>query len=281
MTDELSRKVERAIRLLQSVPLPEEGIEVAYSGGKDSDVILELARMAGIKYRAIYKNTTIDPPGTIKHCRENGVEIMKPRQNFFSLMQKKGLPNRYRRFCCEYLKEYPVLRYAVIGVRRSESKARSDRYKEPVLCRVYNKSKNLRVQQILPILDWTDEDELDFIRERGIRLHPLYYREDGTIDITRRLGCMCCPLQAKRRRIQSFKDNPRMLKLYIKNGQIFRDTHPASSPCRNFGSIYEQMVREIFFESNQLWLNATQNQLFPMDEAYYKAFIEKEFNVDL
>lgn len=66
------KKVERAIRLLKSIPTDEGPIEVSYSGGKDSDVILELAKMAGIPYRAIYKNTTIDPPGTIKHCKEKG-----------------------------------------------------------------------------------------------------------------------------------------------------------------------------------------------------------------
>lgn len=73
--DSYEKKVARAIRLLQNIP--QDGpIEVSYSGGKDSDVILELAKMAGINYRAIYKNTTIDPPGTIKHCREMGVEVI-------------------------------------------------------------------------------------------------------------------------------------------------------------------------------------------------------------
>ena len=60
-SDELKKKVGHAIRLLQSVKT-DGPIEVCYSGGKDSDVILELAKMAGINYRAIYKNTTIDPP---------------------------------------------------------------------------------------------------------------------------------------------------------------------------------------------------------------------------
>ena len=64
--DDYQKKVARAIRLLKSIP-QDGDIEVSYSGGKDSDVILELAKMAGIKFRAIYKNTTIDPPGTIKH----------------------------------------------------------------------------------------------------------------------------------------------------------------------------------------------------------------------
>ena len=65
MTDELQKKVDRAVKLIRQAGRDGMTVEVAYSGGKDSDVILELTRMAGIKYRAIYKNTTIDPPGTI------------------------------------------------------------------------------------------------------------------------------------------------------------------------------------------------------------------------
>ena len=68
MTEQLLKKVDFAIRLLRSIP-QDNPIEVSYSGGKDSDVILELAKMSGIPYRAIYKNTTIDPPGTIAHCK--------------------------------------------------------------------------------------------------------------------------------------------------------------------------------------------------------------------
>lgn len=48
------QKVAHAINLLQSIP--QDGpIEIAYSGGKDSDVILELAKMAGINYEAVYQ----------------------------------------------------------------------------------------------------------------------------------------------------------------------------------------------------------------------------------
>lgn len=80
MREELEKKVNQAIKLLKSASKFAKGepIEISYSGGKDSDVILELAKMAGIPYRAIYKNTTIDPPGTIKHVREMGVEILPP-----------------------------------------------------------------------------------------------------------------------------------------------------------------------------------------------------------
>ncbi len=74
MRPELQKKVEQAIKLIQSVPyFNEEPIEVAYSGGKDSDVILELVKMAGVRYRAIYKNTTIDPPEQFNIAKKMGL----------------------------------------------------------------------------------------------------------------------------------------------------------------------------------------------------------------
>ena len=53
MRDELQKKVDRAVRFLRSIP-DEEPVEVAYSGGKDSDVILELVKMSGIKCHPLY-----------------------------------------------------------------------------------------------------------------------------------------------------------------------------------------------------------------------------------
>ena len=70
MTPELQKKIDFAIRLLKAYDDPQNPVEIAYSGGKDSDVILQLAKEAGINFRAIYKNTTIDPPGTIKHVKD-------------------------------------------------------------------------------------------------------------------------------------------------------------------------------------------------------------------
>lgn len=181
VSEQLQKKIDRAVRLLQSVQQGYDGeIEVAYSGGKDSDVILQLAKEAGIRYRAIYKNTTIDPPGTIKHVQDMGVEILRPKETFFQLVAKRSFPSRFRRFCCEVLKEYKVLNKAIVGVRRCESSKRAERYTEPTLCRYYGaKREENHVEQILPILDWTDEDVLEFIQDRGLKLAPIYYNSGG------------------------------------------------------------------------------------------------------
>jgi phosphoadenosine phosphosulfate reductase len=177
ITENLQRKIDRAIRLLQSVQKRYDGeIEIAYSGGKDSDVILQLAKEAGIRYRAIYRNTTIDPPGTWGHVREMGVEILRAKAFFFHLVAQKGFPSRFSRFCCEKLKEYKVLDKSVIGVRKAESRKRNERYNEPTQCRYYGaKTEKNHVELIYPILEWTDEDVRDFIIDRKLKLAPIYY----------------------------------------------------------------------------------------------------------
>lgn len=194
ITEKLQKKIDSSIRLLQSVQKRYDGeIEIAYSGGKDSDIILQLAKEAGIRYRAIYKNTTIDPPGTLEHVREMNVEILRAKDTFFHIIAQKGFPNRFSRFCCEKLKEYKVLDKSVIGVRKAESRKRNERYNEPTQCRYYgSKKEENHVEQIFPILDWTNEDVRDFIIDRKLKLAPIYYNqeEEGQIDISKRLGCM-------------------------------------------------------------------------------------------
>lgn len=277
MTEELIKKVEQAVKLIQLAGEDGYVVEVAYSGGKDSDVILELTKMAGIKYRAIYKNTTIDPPRTLAHVKEAGAEILKPKKTFFDLVRKNGSPNRFSRFCCRYLKEYKVLDKVIMGIRKAESTKRAASYSEPIECRFYG-SKKEHVEAFYPILEWSNQDVIDFITERGLKIHPLYYREDGSIDVTRRVGCMCCPLASTRKRLESFKKYPNMVKAYIKAQQAFRDTHPTSKNTKRYPTVYDWFLREAFFESQKNYEDYC-NSLFEKPNA--KSYIEDYFNIKL
>lgn len=287
MTDELLLKIARAIKLIQAAGkvAKEHGqpLEICYSGGKDSDVILELAKMSGVDYRAIYKNTTIDPPGTIAHARAMGCEVMQPKQTFREIMEKKGMPNRWRRFCCGILKEYKVLDYAVVGIRRDESRARSERYHEPEVCRVYNKTKGIKSRQYLPILEWSAQDVAEFLTERGVKCHSLYYDEQGDFHPERRLGCMCCPLQSRNKRVQSFKENPRMVRFYIKAAQKYLETHPNNKITKMFnGNVYDWFTSQVFCDGeSQFHEQFGASPIFGNDAIDTKAFLEKEFGIDL
>lgn len=72
----IQSKIDHSIKLLkkaESLALmmqPETGYYLAFSGGKDSQCIYHLAKMAGVKFHAVYNVTTLDPPPTrVFHTR--------------------------------------------------------------------------------------------------------------------------------------------------------------------------------------------------------------------
>lgn len=271
----LNRKIDFAIKLLQSIP--QDGpIELSYSGGKDSDVILELAKISGIPFEAIYKNTTIDPPGTIAHCKENGVKIVQPKETFLEIVAKRGMPNRFKRFCCAILKEYKIHDRAIQGIRRAESTKRAERYKEPEFCRTYPKGEKARIY--LPILEWTLEDVKTFITDRNIKLAPVYYTSSGEIDFTKRLGCIGCPMATDHKRREQYKEYPRLLKALIGAQEEFYRTHPDSPSARLFeGDAYRKFAGDLFFDRNPK--EVLGGGLFEMPDA--KEFLSSYFNCPL
>lgn len=58
---DISQKIETSIKRLRSFE-PPEGYFLAFSGGKDSQCIYHLAKMAGVKFDAHYNVTSVDPP---------------------------------------------------------------------------------------------------------------------------------------------------------------------------------------------------------------------------
>ncbi len=275
---ELQRKIDGSIRLLQAIQKshPDDTIEIAYSGGKDSDVILQLAKEAGINYRAIYKNTTIDPRGTLQHVRDMGVEVLQPKQPFFKLVEQKGLPSRVRRFCCEQLKEYKVLDVVVMGVRRAESAKRAERYTEPTECRYYGGSKKIHAEAIYPILEWSNDDVRDFIQDRGITLAPVYYDKDGTLHVERRLGCVGCPLQSRKKRLEYLQQYPSIVRAYARALGKYHQTHD----IQLFRDEYEQLVRDLFFDRQEEFDKAVNGGMFGDTERVdCKKFLENYFNI--
>ena len=91
----------------QAVSMHPDGYYLAYSGGKDSDVLLHIAKKSGVKFSAHHNLTTCDPPEVIYHIRTHPeIEISKPKMTMWALIRKKGMPPRRNvRYCCEKLKE--------------------------------------------------------------------------------------------------------------------------------------------------------------------------------
>ena len=271
-------KINSAIRILklaeQEAKRFDEPVEIAYSGGKDSDVLLQLAKESGINYRAIYKNTTIDPPGTMQHVRANNVEVKQPKRSFFKIVQAKGFPSMFRRFCCRELKEYKILNVCSTGIRTDESTRRKKQNPTFEKCRIYSKKERVRLYS--PIWDWNLSDVAEFVNERQIRLAPIYYQEDGSIDFNRRLGCLGCPMKSDRG-IADFKAHPQILRAIMRSAVIYTHTH--THTLRNFNNNpYDAFFCNVMCRSYGEYKTRISKDLFG-NELNTKKYIEEYFNV--
>lgn len=222
----IQEKIDNSIALLQKgekVALalnPDEGYFVGFSGGKDSQALLELVKMAGVRYHAYYSVTTNDPPENVRFIRENYPEVtfIHPdrKDTFLKLVERKGLPTMDRRFCCDILKEKHGAGSVVLdGVRAEESRKRStyedvmvrsrrkehaDRHSVTIENIIENEHRCIKGKDKLvihPLLHWTKEEVWEFIHAKGLKVNPCY-KNSG------RVGCMFCPY-ASRKQINQYE----------------------------------------------------------------------------
>jgi 3'-phosphoadenosine 5'-phosphosulfate sulfotransferase (PAPS reductase)/FAD synthetase len=175
------------------------------------------------------------------------------------------------------LKEYKIHNRAIQGIRRCESTARAERYKEPEFCRTYEKGGKVRIY--LPILEWTDEDVAQFIKDRGIKCAPVYYDENGQFHVERRLGCIGCPLKSDKGKAD-FKRYPKLLKAIIEHKKVFYETHPNAGELfqRN---VYNQSFFHFFCESKEQYLALTGGGLFPETAIDTRKYLSDFFGIEL
>lgn len=119
---------------------------ITYSGGKDSDVLLQLAIecLEPDEFEVLNAHTTLDAPETVYYIRgrfkeleERGIKATVqyphyPDGKFMSIwnliVKKQTPPTRWARYCCEKLKETSTPnRFVAIGVREAESIGRRGR----------------------------------------------------------------------------------------------------------------------------------------------------------
>jgi len=182
---------------------PPEGYWLAFSGGKDSVVILDLAKRAGVKFEAHYNLTTVDPPELVRFIRTfPDVHIDRPEQTMWQLIlaPRCGLmPTRYRRWCCRELKERGGIgRLVVTGIRWAESARRSQR-RLVETCHAHASKLFLH-----PIIDWETSDVWSYIHSNELSYCNLY--DEGF----HRLGCVMCPAKSANDRARDMLRWPKL-----------------------------------------------------------------------
>nr|DAG54146.1 MAG TPA: phosphoadenosine-phosphosulfate reductase [Caudoviricetes sp.] len=198
---------------------PENGFYNTFSGGKDSQAMYHVMKLAGVKFRTHMSLTSIDPPEVIRFVKREypDVELVKPNDSIFNVAVRKGtLPTMRMRWCCqEYKENRGAGKVTTIGIRRQESARRSHRREVEISTRKFSRdletlseyrkslpAKKLEMQNgcisgkesilVSPILYWTERDVWGFLEAVGAR-HCSLYDKGHT-----RIGCICCPMQNKK-----------------------------------------------------------------------------------
>ncbi len=218
---------------------PKEGYYLAFSGGKDSIVIYDLAKKAGVKFDAHYNLTTVDPPELVKFIKTEypDVEFDYPKLSMWRLIEKRKIPpTRLMRYCCSSLKENSGNgRFVVTGVRWAESSRRKnsrqiiefDRYgsqskkakeNRELFLMSDNEGKRRMIENctikgkyiLNPIVDWTDKEVWEYIKSNNLKYCSLY--DEGF----KRLGCIGCPLASSKNMKEEFERYPKYYNAYIR-----------------------------------------------------------------
>lgn len=242
MRESLRKKIEYSINLLQRAERmalrldPENGFWLAFSGGKDSQALYHVAKLAGVKFKAHMNLTSVDPPEVIRFVKEHypEVELIKPKMSIYDMAKRKHiLPTMWFRWCCAEYKEISGAgKVTLIGVRKQESARRAKRnevelanhkfsgnfdqwseHEEKMVACVGGKDKIL----VSPIIYWTERDVWEFLNENGIP-HCKLYDEGYT-----RIGCILCPMSNYKSKIRDMKRYPHAKRSWIKTIQWMID----------------------------------------------------------
>ena len=124
---DLLRKAEKLAFAYDS----ENGFYLAFSGGKDSQCLYHVAKLAGVKFKAHMNLTSVDPPEVIHFVKSqySDVELIKPKKSIFQAAIDMGiLPTKRVRWCCKEFKESAGAgKVTLIGIRKAESSRRAKR----------------------------------------------------------------------------------------------------------------------------------------------------------
>ena len=220
----LRQKMEHSVELLRKAEKlalaydAADGFFLAFSGGKDSQALYHIAQLAGVRFKAHFSPTSVDPPAVIRFIRKcyPDVEFLKLKESIYKV--------------------------TLIGIRKAESSRRNKRNevemssrkfsgdmdgfeawrKEKVIPSVANPDaidsesvtgciKGKDSLLVSPIIYWDDKDVWEFLND-VLRVEHCELYDRGY----NRIGCICCPMSTYRQKLRELRDFPQIKRNWIK-----------------------------------------------------------------
>lgn len=235
----------------------EDGYFLAFSGGKDSQALYHVAQLAGVKFKAHFSPTTVDPPQLIRFIRHNypDVEFGKVDKSIYQVAKEMGMvPTMKLRWCCAKFKESSGAgQVTLTGVRHAESIRRAqrkvvevsghkfagdldefDKWSEE---RIAKKFKNVNQDEfsrdkrqevrcingkdsiiVNPIIEWSDADVWDFLNKVMEVPHCELY--DPPFN-RHRIGCILCPMSSMKTKLRDIELYPHIKQKWLEVFEYF------------------------------------------------------------
>lgn len=219
---------------------------LGWSGGKCSTVVLHMTLKIKPDIRAIFNNTGVEFPETVKYVQkikeEWGVDLIvsHPEHNFWRIVEDEGhfpftrTKNTREPKCCKLLKHKPTIKAIkalgatglLDGIRAVEARMRAISISK---WGQYHLTKSwANVVKYHPIAFWPDEQMNAYAQYHDIPLNPLYKEIP-------RSGCWpCTGFKSWRERLE--RTRPKMFKTIMdfserKQVHFYEDTQ-VNPPCR-------------------------------------------------
>lgn len=250
---ELGDKVKTSIdRIRGFAPKNGEGYYLAFSGGKDSIVCKALLDMAGVKYDATYRVTSVDPPELVRFIMEKHPDVRREIPHYsdgkpitmWNLIPRKLMPpTRVVRYCCDRLKESGGDgRMTVTGVRWAESDRREHdqgvaTFPEKKSGKHFSDNQNFEITRSGGAKLINDNDDTrkmveQCYKHRKTLVNPIIDWTDADVwefikaenipycglydEGFHRLGCIGCPMAGQHGREREFLRWPKYKDAYIR-----------------------------------------------------------------
>lgn len=242
----------------------QNGFYTSFSGGKDSQCLYHIAKIAGVKFKTHMGLTSVDPPEVIRFVRKQypDVDMIKPKISIYNQAAEKGiLPTRLMRWCCKtYKEDIGAGNVVLIGIRHAESDRRATRKEVEISNHKYsgdlegldsfrekrNSQKRGRPTKggihEINITNATEEHTIGCIRGyESLLISPIIEWTDkevwsflNTLGIEHcklydegyhRIGCLCCPMHSYRQKRTDCQRYPHVYNSWIRAIKKIQETH--------------------------------------------------------
>lgn len=257
----LKKKIQHSVELIRKAEKialkydPENGYFNTFSGGKDSQALYYIVKMAGVKFQTHMSLTSVDPPQVIRFVNTHfpSVILNRPKKSIYQIAVKRNiLPTMRVRWCCQEFKESAGAgKVTLIGVRRDESARRAKRHEVEVRGRKFSgnldefeewsrneverKTKRMAKRKL-------NEDEFSVKSDNEVRcingkdsilISPIFDWTDKDVwhflnEIVKaphcslydegytRVGCILCPMQSVKYKLRDIRRYPHVKRGWIK-----------------------------------------------------------------